>query len=300
MRRAILAIFTAAVLFRTAGGTWAGETQVTVEKGKVEAVTATGTVTVAAGHKAILKDAQAPEKMTEEPMVRDMLTMYDWLKGDPSRKDPRLNAATALVMSFESETLVKSATLAEYPNSESKPIQVEHWGPTGLPGPIKFYDLDGDLLEHELEKAGEENGMQLYNISIHLAKPVPPGGNVTLIMLLEMHLPVGDLKLLWKDGPVWKCRFGNESQFNLNYYEVILPESAILLDCDRPIVGITDREGRTVVIMRNQTDERGDLGSFLLTFLWPEKDGLTLLDVPERYRNNGVLRGAASEKAEKR
>ncbi|MHC4728246.1 MAG: hypothetical protein ACYS17_13580, partial [Planctomycetota bacterium] len=68
----------------------------------------------------------------------------------------------------------------------------------------------------------------------------------------------------------------------LNYYRFILPESAILVDCNREIMATDTVDGRVAVTIRNYTGPHYD-GWCMISFLWPDEDGTSLADIPDEY-----------------
>jgi hypothetical protein len=64
---------------------------------------------------------------------------------------------------------------------------------------------------------------------------------------------------------------------------VILPKSAIFVDSSRPIAVTDSFNGRVALTFRNYTGPNAD-GMYHIAFLWPDKDGTTLLDIPPQYR----------------
>jgi len=109
---------------------------------------------------------------------------------------------------------------------------------------------------------------------------VPADGRLKFIMVYEDH---PSERSMWKDGPVWNLQAGNPSPFCLNYYRIVLPPSAIFLDSSMPVAFTTVAGGRTALTMRNYTGRFHD-GTYHIQFVWPEKDGTSMEDVPPVYR----------------
>jgi hypothetical protein len=278
----------------------AGETQVTVDKGKVEVNTPNGATTVEAGHKAVLSEGKAPARLLDDPLAQDAMIMYGWVKDEEAKKEVEATHSSVMVLDVQNDSYVKVAEVAELPNAGSKALEVEHIQQTLMKPGWKIYDTDGNLLTFDKTAIGDENGEPSYSVDIHLAKPVAPGDKFAFVEIWdEAHAAsvLADMKLLWKDGQFWKVKFGNMSGGSLNYYEVILPKSAILIDCNMPISAALERDGRNAYVIRKVNDNwianPEGRGEFTVTFLWPDKDGTTLKDIPEEYRTRaaGLLGG---------
>ena len=77
-------------------------------------------------------------------------------------------------------------------------------------------------------------------------------------------------------------RTANNSPNTLNYYRFIPPESAILLDTNREIVATDTVDGQLAVTMKDYTGPYSD-GICMIAMLYPEEDGTTLADIPDKY-----------------
>jgi len=266
------------------------ETEVRVLGGKVQAETASGSVTLNAGQKALLEQGKAPAKTFDEPLVQDLLTLNQWAIADKATCPAGTGGMMVAVHSLESDTVFKGAVLSQGRSVSFKETDTERWGPTTMPGAAKFYDMDGSLLPTRFEKIDSAaNGEQLGYLYITHTKATAPNDLFPpIIMVTESQVSTyGDA--LVHTGPVWQLALGNETQYWLNYYEVILPESAILIDWNMPIVTVFSRGGRTAVVMRNLTGKQAR-GRYALSFVWPKKDNTSLKDVPLGYFSTfGVL-----------
>ena len=71
--------------------------------------------------------------------------------------------------------------------------------------------------------------------------------------------------------------------FCLSYCKIILPKSAILVSADPwPLAVDVDKERTVLTVRRYSATEL--VNKYDLSFLWPEMDGSTLLDLPMEYR----------------
>ena len=144
-----------------------------------------------------------------------------------------------------------------------------------------WFDMRGNVLEYDVEQTGTHKGIPLGYVTVRFLETTPPGEDFRFILLGELIQHTGAMR---KEGNVWAFSSGNDSRWNLNYHQVILPQSTILVDCDQPIEFIESRDGRTVVTMRDHT---GDIheGHFTAFFLWPDRDHTSIEDLPEEFRS---------------
>jgi hypothetical protein len=114
---------------------------------------------------------------------------------------------------------------------------------------------------------------------------VQPGEHFKLIGVVDLeNMPTfpGGAPAWGKEGPLWHFRTVNGVPNCLNYFRLILPESAILIDTNREIIATDTVDGRLAVTMRNYTGPYAD-GLCMISFLWPDEDGTTLADIPNKY-----------------
>lgn len=264
------------------GTACAGETQVRVMDGKVEAVTGQGTVAVEAGHKAVLRDEQKPETILDDPMVRDVIAMYKWANADRKRAAVRIDGIIVDVENWESMSSTRVAALVEMPAAKAEPGNVVPVGPSSPMEDVKVYDMDGSPLKFDVEKSPQE-GYVTYRV--HFTKPVAAGDSFRLIVV---GVAPGRESLLVKSGPVWNITAGSSADYFASYCEVILPQSAILVNWKtRPLL-IYNRNGRTAVMMRSYSvgGEEGR-GQCVLGFILADKESVSLEDVPADFTPNG-------------
>jgi hypothetical protein len=253
------------------------QTQVQVEQGKVKVETSTATTVIAAGQKGTLAAGKDPLVTVNEPMVNDMLEILKWIEQEKNIENPPFKASSIQIYGIDDDQLWKLAALYEGKYTDDKPLETLKIGLTSILEEPQYYDLRGNLLNYDLQRVTESKGY--YHI--HFSQPIQPGERVTLICVSK-YRPQGEGSL-WKEGNLWYVQMGNDSRDFLNYYRVTLPETAILVDCSRPIL-ITDiTGGRTTITIRNLTGAEAD-GQYVIAFLWPAKDGTTLKDLPPQYR----------------
>jgi hypothetical protein len=277
MKQAVKAFVVALASFLLVQAAFAaGETEVTVTKGQVVVETEEHTIPVAAGQKAVMKEGEQPVTTVDDPLVADLLVMDRWIQEEKATPRERVDFASAQVMSIDSEERWKGAAVADMPNMEGKATVTLSLGFTTNTPNGKFYEMGGRVLAFDIEKT---NGNKGY-YRLHLPEPVPADGRIKFITVDEYRPSERDM---WKEGPVWNLEAGNPTPCCLNYFRILLPPSAILLDSTMPVAFTEDRGGRTALTMRNYTGRFAD-GTYHVQFVWPEKDGTSMEDVPREYR----------------
>lgn len=256
----------------------AQRTEVSVQKGMVIAETDTSKVAVDAGRKAVLEPGKNPFVTVDDPMVDHLIEIHKWTEQEKQAEREPIGSTAILIYSLENKDHVTFASLMEFPNGKSEPSNVFRLGQfSPLLVEPKFYDLDANLLNFELEKLTDRSGY--YHLTF--SREVQPGEIFKFISVSKAN-NIADWGL-WKEGPLWNLRGGNNVRNCLNYYRVILPQSAIFVDANRPVTMIDSYRGRVAVTVRNFTGLLPD-AVFQVAFLWPDNDGSTMADLPPRYR----------------
>lgn len=260
--------------------TFAQKTEVSVKKGKVVAETANQSVNIEAGRKAILSPDKNPVITVDSPLVEDALEIYKLIEKEKQNNDLRIDSSFILVGSADGDE-VRGAIYFEFPNHGSQATNVITLGYASIMENIRIYDLKGNLCKVEMKHVDEAAA----SYSIYLSEEVQPGEHFKVIgvtNLEDIPLIPGGAPAYWKEGSLWYFRTANIMPNCLNYYRLILPESAILVDANREIVATDTVEGRLAVTMRNYTGPYSD-GWCMIAFLYPEEDGTTLADIPDKY-----------------
>ena len=185
-----------------------------------------------------------------------------------------------MVVKLDKDNIV-AALYFEHPNKSGEALETWKLGHASVVDHVDIYDLNGNLLKVDIKPVS----LSVADYAIHFREKVEPGESFKLIAVAkvdEIPLFSGDTPAFWQEGPLWYFRTGNFIRDSLNYYRFILPESAILVDSNRRIVSSESVDGRLAVTMRNYTGEHAD-GIGKISFLWPDKDGTTLADIPDEY-----------------
>ena len=268
------AILCAVVLLTVAIMGFAQKTEVSVKKGKVIAETIKTSVAVEAGRKAVLLPDKNPVVAVDDPMVDDAMEIYKWVEAERQAQREEIKASSIQIYRIDDEQLIKCAWLAEGANSSDKAIKEIRRGPTHILKEPKYYDMEGNLIPFELEKVDARNGIY----TLHLSKAIQPGEEIKFIGVSEI-----DNAVFSKEDSLWIFRLNYGSgAHRLYYYRFILPESAIFVDSTQPATMIDSVEGRVAVTIRVYTGESGD--GVTIAYLWPDKDGTTVADIPPEYR----------------
>ncbi len=274
------------------------KTEISVRKGKVIAETATESVAVEAGRKAVLAPDKNPTVSVDNPMVDDALKLYKIIEAEKEQGDLKIDSAFIMVGKADKEEIF-GAFFFEFPNPESKATNVFKLGPASIIEGLQVYDLNGNLCQIDVNLLNETTAIY----SIHVSEQVQPGEHFKLIGVVDLeNMPTfpGGAPAYGKEGPLWYFRTVNGVPNCLNYFRLILPESAILVDSNRKIIATDTVDGRVAVTMRNYTGEYAD-GLCMISFLWPDEDGTTLADIPGKYhvlRNSKEKEDAATYQRE--
>ena len=273
-------ILCALILLTTSASLFAQKTEVTVRKGKVLAETQTASVHIDAGQKAVLRQDVNPFVTVDNPLVHDALELYKLIEKEKLDGDLKIDSVFIVVGKADRDEVV-GALYFEIPNYSPRPTNIMTLPYAAILGDFKVYDLDGNLCKVEQKRLG--NFAATY--SIHVSEQVQPGEHFKLIgvtSLEDMPLFPGGEPTYWREGPLVYFRIANYSPNALQYYRFILPESAILVDTNREIVAMDTVDGRLAVTIRAYTGGYSD-GLCMIALLYPEEDGTTLADIPDKY-----------------
>ena len=257
----------------------AQKTEVSVQKGKVIAETATQSVAIGAGRKAILAANEKPTVTVDNPLVSDALQLYKLIKAEKEHSDLKIDSAFILVGKAEKEEIL-GALYIEFPNTGSEATDVLSLSASIIED-LQVYDLNGNLCRVDVKLLNESTA----SYSIHLNETVQPGEHFKLIGVANLDdIPTfpGGAPAYSKEGPLWYFRTMNGTPNCLNYFRFILPESAILVDSNREVIATDTVNGRVAVTIRNYTGEYAD-GLCMIALLWPDEDNTTLADIPDEY-----------------
>ena len=274
MKTKILFLCTLFILTQTIAFTQ--KTEVTVRKGKVLAQTPSGQAIIDAGKKASLTQDKTPTVTIDDPMVDDALQMYTWIEQEKQANEIKIDFTSIQIIKIENEHLLLTAGLGEMPNMKSEPNDTVRIGLTSILNEPKYYDLQGNLLPFDLDEVNERQGYYY----LHFPQPVQRGENFGFITVSKFNASNEEI---WKEGPIWNIWLGNCTPNCLNYFRIILPESAIFVKSSRPVLAFDSFEDRVAVTIRNYTGQQAD-GMYQISFLWPDKDGTTIADLPPQCR----------------
>lgn len=253
--------------------TLAQRTEVRVQKGEVIAEMGPKSVPVGAGRKAILSPGEGLRTSVDDPMVDDLMKIYQWVEEEKQAQREQIDETSIQIIRVDSETRFTLAYFLELRNTKSEPRRICWVNGTSILEEPRYYDLQGRLLSFDVDKLDAHMG----NYAIRFPEPVAPGEKFKYLCVSKLN---GDM---WKDGPLWHLQVGCCLPNCLNYFRFILPKSAIFVDSNRQVTLTDSVEGKVALTIRNYTGVMGD-GTHHIAFLWPDKDGTTLADLPPQYR----------------
>jgi len=252
----------------------AQKTEISVKKGKVKATTESGSALIDAGRKAILTPDKHFTVTVDDLMVDDVMEIYKWVEAEKQAQRERIEGSGIQIFKIDDIQYIKCAWLSEGTHSDAEPLEEIRRGPTLILKEPKYYDMEGNIIPFDLEKIDARSGIY----TLHLSKTIQPGEQIKYIGVSEI-----DNAVFSKDGPLWILRLNyGSSANNLVYYRFILPESAIFVDSSQPATMIDSVDGRVAVTIRIYTGS-GGVG-VTVAYLWPDKDGTTIADIPPQYR----------------
>jgi len=278
--KANLTKFCAVILLAAQTIVLAQKTEVSVQKGKVIAETATQSVAIGAGRKAILATNEKTTVTVDNPMVDDALKLYKLIEAEKEHSDLKIDTVFILVGKADKEE-INGALYFEVPNFGSKATNVLTIPQMAIFEDFKVYDLNGNLCRLDVKLLDESSA----SYSIHFSEQIQPGKHFKFIGVADLEdIPLipGGIPAYEKDGPLWYFRTVYGVPNCLNYFRFILPESAILVDSNREVLATDTVDGRLAVTIRNYTGKYAD-GWCNITFLWPDEDGTNLTDIPDEY-----------------
>ncbi len=136
--------FCAVVLLAAQAIVLGQKTEVSVQKGKVIAETATASVTVDAGRKTVLTPDEKPTVTVDNPMVDDVLKLYKLVEAEREQGDLKIDSVCIIVGEAEREEII-AAIYFEVPNYKPEATNVFNLGGQMaiIPG-FKVYDMKGN------------------------------------------------------------------------------------------------------------------------------------------------------------
>jgi len=167
-------------------------------EGKVVAETGAASVAVDAGRKAILTPDKQPSVTVDDSMVDDVMEICKWAEQESQAQRQVIDATSVLNIKMEDEHLFTMAYFAEMRNENSEPSTVCPLSLSSLYEEPRFYDLQGNLLQFDLEKVDAERGYY----TLHFSSPVEQGGSFKYILVSRSPRGLS----AWKDGPIWHLR----------------------------------------------------------------------------------------------
>jgi len=273
MRRIIISCLFITVLQTIVLG---GETEVEVLQGKVRGRTAQTVVTISAGQKGLVREGQKPIIAVNDPLVLKAIELYRWVEQE-RQAGHAVEEAEILVAAIDDEQVMRCASITEKINNGSETKSVLQLGPMSIFRDFKVYDFQGNLLDYEVKPISE----YVATYFVHLHKPIEPGQKIRYITVSP------SIKhLFWSTkGPVWSTILTDRIDANakLFLYHVILPESAILLSAFPEVLLTDEVEDRIALTFRHLLEPSGNM-CLAFSFLWPDKDGTTMDDVPPEMR----------------
>jgi hypothetical protein len=256
---------------------FSAETEVQVLKGKVRAKTPDQQVDISVGQKGVLAEGQKLLVTVNDPIVQQVIEMYRWAEEEKKAGLTPIESVYIAVQSLDQEDVWQYSALMEWPNTSSKKLDVITVGPMTTMDNLQIYDTQGRVLTYETK----EEGSRTSRYTIHFPDSIEPNQKISYIVTSKNYN-----RVYWQSkGPVWTINFGTgiPSVNRLQYIKIILPKSAILLSAF-PTYIVTDKVDDRIALTFRDYGKSLTGSMQQATFLWPDKDGTTLQDVPARVR----------------
>lgn len=252
----------------------AGETEVSVMKGKVIASSSTGNVEVDAGQRGILQEGRPPVAIADDVFVRNLIEMDNWVEAERKSGREPFQGSTIHIARIDNETTVACFDLSEMPPRDdlSTDTCVIDNTNTLLSKNWAFYDMEGRSLSFEVKTWTEGRA----SVFIHFPKGIGPGEKFKFIYANET---TADPFLLSREGKIWKTQIANPNADWLNYFCFVLPPSGVFVKASQPTFCSGQMGGRTYLTFRSRTGPNRENGECAVYFLWPDHDGTSLQDV---------------------
>ena len=158
------------------------KTEVSVQKGKVIAETATASVTVGAGRKTVLTPDKKPTVTVDNPLVDDILKLYKLVEAEREQGDLKIESVFIMVGKADKGEVI-GALYFEFPNTNSEATNVFTFGQSSIIEDVKFYDMKGNLCRFDMKKLNESSAYY----SIHFLEKVQPGEHFKMIGVANLE-----------------------------------------------------------------------------------------------------------------
>jgi RNA polymerase sigma-70 factor (ECF subfamily) len=207
--------------------------------------------------------------------LQALFETYELAKEDESRQTDKIDGVLAQVMKLDAYGNLVSLHIMPLRNNSGSATKELKFGPSGVP--TEYYDDQGRQLKIRTEPSGWHEDPYVI---IEALEEIAPGavlGGVGVNRDTYEKATSGHYPLLVKEGLIWNLRTANCSSNMLNHTRMILPPSAIVLQCSPMPVAIWQEGDRTCVYIRQYTGESG-YGYQSVAFLLPACDGSCVRD----------------------
>ncbi len=209
--------------------------------------------------------------------IQALFETYELAKEDESNRTEKIDGILAQVMKLDAEGDLVSLAIGPLKNRSETATRELRFGPSGVPA--EYYDRQGRRLKVRTESV---HGHKDPYVIVEASEEVPPGAaleGVSVYRSTFEEATSGHFPLLVKKGLIWNLRSANESPDWLNHTRMILPPSAIVLQCNPTPAAVWQEDGRICVYFKQYTGEWASNGQQLVAFLWPDRDGSCVRDM---------------------
>lgn len=209
--------------------------------------------------------------------IQALFETYELAKEDESNRTEKIDGILAQVMKVDAEGNLVSLAIGPLENRSETATRELRFGPSGVPD--EFYDRQGRRLKVRTESVDWHKDPYVI---VEASEEIPPGAALEGVHVYRSTFEEaisGHFPLLVKKGLIWNLRSANESPNWLNHTHMILPPSAIVLQCNPTPTAIWQENGCVCVYLKQYTGEWASNGQQLVAFLWPDRDGSCVRDM---------------------
>lgn len=207
--------------------------------------------------------------------LQALFETYELAKEDESRQTDKVNGVLAQVMKLDAYGNLVTLYIMPIKNDSGTATKELKYGPSGVP--TEYYDDQGRQLKIRTEPSGWHEDPYVIIETLEEIAPGATLGGVGVHRQTYKEVTSGHYPLLVKDDLIWNLRTANCSSNMLNHTRMILPPSAIVLQCSPMPAAIWQDGDRICVYIRQYTGESA-YGYQSVAFLLPAHDGSCVRD----------------------
>jgi hypothetical protein len=207
--------------------------------------------------------------------LQALFETYELAKEDESRQTDKVDGVLPQVMKLDAYGNLVTLFIMPLKNISETATKELKFGPSGVP--TEYYDDQGRQLKIRTEPSGWHDDPYII---IEALEEIAPGailGGVGVHRQTYQEVTSGNYPLLVKEDLIWNLRSANCTSNMINHTRMILPPSAVVLQCSPMPVAIWQEGDRICIYIRQYTGESA-YGYQSVAFLLPAYDGSCVRD----------------------